>query len=470
MRADAGSQPALVTTKNEGEVGMAQMTDVSTSAQSEVPWYKSLTGSQWRTLIAANLGWLFDGYETYALILTVGPAMHSLLQPSQYSQISTFAGTVISITLLGWGIGGIIGGVVADYFGRRRTMIYAILAYSIMTGLTALSFNWISFAILRLLVGIAIGSEWATGTSMLAELWPQNARGKGAGLMQCGLGIGFFLASFIWLILSGFGPEAWRYMFVIGILPALVTVWIRTSIDESHAWQSVDAQRKDAQARKEQGAALTTHEQALTRFTVADLFVDPTTRRYTIIVFLMSLTTTLAWWGISSWVPPYIGSVAAKAGLPAQQWASYAGMAYNVGAIAGYASLGFLADRFGRKPVVMIFFLLAFLMTPVLFLWTQDLTLLLVAAAVNAFFTLGQYSWMPVWLPELFPTRSRATGLAFTFNAPRFIAFLGPLYAGVLITQFGGFSHAAMTIACIYALGFIATPFLPETNGKPLPA
>ena len=153
-------------------------------------------------LIAANLGWLFDGYETYALILTVGPAMHSLLEPSQYPQIPAFAGTVISITLLGWGIGGIIGGVIADYFGRRRTMIFAILAYSIMTGLTALSFNWISFAVLRFLVGIAIGSEWATGTSMLAELWPQNARGKGAGLMQCGLGIGFFLASLIWLFVA----------------------------------------------------------------------------------------------------------------------------------------------------------------------------------------------------------------------------------------------------------------------------
>jgi MFS family permease len=184
----------------------------------------------------------------------------------------------------------------------------------------------------------------------------------------------------------------------------------------------------------------------------------------------MSLTTTLAWWGISSWVPPYIASVAAKSGLPGPQWASYAGMAYNFGAILGYASLGFLADRFGRKPVVMFYFAVSLLMTPVLFLWTTDLNLLLVAAAVNAFFTLGQYSWMPVWLPELFPTRSRGTGIAFSFNAPRFIAFLGPLFAGQLIVQFGGFSHAAMIISTIYVLGFCVAPFLPETRGKPLPA
>ena len=258
-------------------------------------------------------------------------------------------------------------------------------------------------------------------------------------------------------------------MFVLGILPALLTVWIRTSIDESKAWQEVDAKRREARARKQGGATLSAGDQALVRFTVADLFVEPETRRRTILVFLMSLTTTLAWWGISSWVPPYIASVATKAGLPGPQWASYAGMAYNFGAILGYGSLGFLADRFGRKPITMVYFALAFVMTPVLFLWTQDLNLLLVAAAVNAFFTLGQYSWMPVWLPELFPTRSRATGLAFTFNAPRFIAFLGPLFAGVLIVQFGGFSHAAMLIACIYILGFCVAPFLPETKGKPLP-
>jgi MFS family permease len=185
---------------------------------------------------------------------------------------------------------------------------------------------------------------------------------------------------------------------------------------------------------------------------------------------LGSLTTTLAWWGISTWVPPYVGSVAAKAGLPAQQWASYAALSYNFAAIIGYASFGFIADRFGRKPVTMAFFAMALLLTPVLFLWTQDLYLLLLVAAINGFFSLGQYSWMPVWLPELFPTRVRATGMAFAFNAPRFIAFLGPLLAGQLIVTFGGFGPAATTIATIYVVGFVAVWFLPETRGKELPA
>lgn len=434
-----------------------------------VPWYRALTAGQWRTLAAANLGWLFDGFETYALLLTVAPAMHALLAPTEFAHIPAYAGAVVAITLLGWGIGGFCGGIFADYFGRKRTMIYAILCYALLTGLTALSFNWISFAILRFLVGIAIGSEWSTGTSMMAELWPDRARGKGAGLMQCGLGIGFFLASFLWLFVGGLGPQSWRLMFLVGILPAILTVWIRTAIDESAAWRLTDARRREARARKDAGAGLSADERALTRFTFADLFVEPQTRRHTILAFLMSLSTTLAWWGISSWVPPFVAAAAVKAGLPAAQWASYAGMTYNLGAIVGYIGLGFLADRFGRKPVVMFYFAASLVVTPVLFLWTHDLTLLLVAAAVNGLFTLGQYSWMPVWLPELFPTRSRATGIAFSFNAPRLVAFLGPLFAGTLIVAFGGYSHAAMTIALIYVLGFCVTPLLPETRGKALP-
>ena len=188
-----------------------------TTSAIEGPWYRALSRSQWNALIASNLGWLFDGFETYALILTAGVALRQLLDPSQYGQIPSYIGTVIAITLLGWGIGGMLGGILADYIGRKRTMVIAIIAYSIATGLSAFAFDWISFVALRFLVGIAIGSEWATGSSMLAELWPDRARGKGAGIMQCGLGLGFFLASFTWLFLSQAGPgclalhvRAWR--------------------------------------------------------------------------------------------------------------------------------------------------------------------------------------------------------------------------------------------------------------------
>src|ERR1700754_1241565 len=302
------------------------MTVVATS--SEIPWYRSLSRAQWNTLFASNLGWLFDGFETYALILTVGPALHQLLDPGHYAQIPAYAGTIIAITLLGWGFGGLIGGVLADYIGRKRMMIIAVLAYSLMTGLSAFSFNWISFAILRFMVGLAVGSEWATGSSMMAELWPDNARGKGAGLMQCGLGIGFFVASFVWLFISPLGPGSWRYMFLIGVLPALLTLWIRRAIPESPLWEEIDRKRQEAQQRQRTGSALSEADSKLVRFTLWDLFADEVSRKRTIVVFLMSLTTTVGFWSISTWVPPFVGSLANSQGLNSPQWGSYPGMAY----------------------------------------------------------------------------------------------------------------------------------------------
>jgi len=258
-------------------------------------------------------------------------------------------------------------------------------------------------------------------------------------------------------------------MYLIGVLPALLTLWIRRSIPESVLWEKANERREAALAKKRGGQALSAPDTQLTKFTLTDLFTDPATRGRTIVVFLMSLTTTVGFWSISTWVPPYIGAIAAKEGLQPAQWTSYAGMAYTAGSILGYLSLGFLADAYGRKPVTIGFFLLAYLITPVLFFSTQDLRWLLVLACVNAFFSNGQYTWMPVWLPELYPTRMRATALAFAFNAPRFIAFLGPLLAGTMIVAFGGYGQAAMVLASIYIVGIIAAPFLPETKGRPLP-
>jgi MFS family permease len=436
----------------------------------EVPWYRLLNRAQWNTLIASNLGWMFDGYETFALVMSVGAALRQLLEPAQYGQIPVYAGTLIALTLLGWGIGGLIGGVLADYLGRKRTMMLAILAYSVMTGLSAFAWDWVSFAVLRFLVGLAIGSEWVTGASIVSELWPDKVRGRGVGLMQCGLGIGFFLASFAWLFVGAWGPNSWRYMFLIGVLPALLTLWVRRAIPESERWERVNDQRQAALERKRSGTSLGAQDEALARFTVADLFVEPETRRRVILAFMMSLATTFAFWGISAWIPPYIGAVATKAGLSTQAWQSYAGMALNGAAVFGYAGFGFLADAFGRKPVTIFYVVASLVSVALLFLLAQDLTFMLIGAGLCGIFVSGQYTWMAAWLPELFPTRMRATAAGFVFNMPRLIAWTGPLISGWLITHAGGFSQAAVAISSIYILSLAAAPFLPETKGKPLPA
>jgi len=438
----------------------------SSSAQ---PWYRALNRTQWNTLLASNLGWVFDGFEAYALILTVAVALFQLLPPAQHSRIPAYAGAIIATTLCGWAVGGMSAGILADYIGRKRTMIYAILTYSIMTGLSAFSWSWTSFAVFRFLAGLAIGSEWVTGTSMTAEFWPDKARGKGSGLFQCGFGIGFFLASVVWLFFGATGPGAWRTMYLIGVLPALLTVWIRRAIPESTLWEKANEQRKAAKERTRSGSGATAEDHALTRFTFLDLFATPAVRNRTIIAFLMATTSAVGFWGISTWVPPYIGSVAAKAGLSSPQWASFTGMAYNAGTIAGYIALGFLADAFGRKPVTLAYFAFSLLFTPVLFLWTHGLHLLLVAAAIVGFFGSGQLTWLAAWLPELYPTRMRATAVGFIFNAPRLIAAGGTLMAGTLIVRFGGYGNAAMIVSTIYLLGLAVGPFLPETRGKPLP-
>src|SRR5436309_11740291 len=174
-----------------------------------LPWYRSLSRDQWKVLIASNLGWTFDGFEIFALFLTVGFALRQLLDATQYAAIPEYAGYILAATVFGWATGGVIGGIIADYIGRKRTMMLAILAYSLTTGLSAFAWDWVSFAVLRFLVGVAIGSEWATGASIVSEVWPDHARGKGGGLLQGGFGLGSILASGIWLALTSESIGGW---------------------------------------------------------------------------------------------------------------------------------------------------------------------------------------------------------------------------------------------------------------------
>src|SRR5262249_27334159 len=144
-----------------------------------LPWYRSLNREQWKVLIASNLGWTFDGFEIYSLFVTVGFALKQLLDAAQYSAIPQYAGFILATTVFGWATGGVIGGIIADYIGRKRTMLLAILAYSLTTGLSAFAWDWVSFAVLRVLVRVAIGSEVATGAWSASPLGPAHARRAG---------------------------------------------------------------------------------------------------------------------------------------------------------------------------------------------------------------------------------------------------------------------------------------------------
>src|SRR6516162_1924496 len=439
------------------------------AAIASLPWYRSLSRAQWRVLFASNLGWLFDGFEIYALFLTVGFALHQLLDAAQYAQIPRYAGYVLATTVFGWATGGVIGGIIADYIGRKRTMMLAILAYSLTTALSAVAWNWESFAILRFLVGVGIGSEWVTGASLVSELWPDHARGKGGGLLQSGAGVGSFLASGVWLLIGGLGPSAWRWMYLIGVLPALLVLRIRRSMPESTRWERASEQRRAALAQRRSGATLEAEHAALALFTVADMFLDRSVRRRLVPAFLMMLSVTFGFWGVATFVPTYVGTIAAKAGLSAPYYSAVAGLLGTGIAIFGFISLGFCADWIGRRPTAMIWYAACLILTPVVYMWAGSMGALLVAVTVFGFFTGGIWAWAPIWLPELFPTRMRGTAVAFCFNAPRWISCIGPLIAGTLIVGLGGYGPAATLVGLFFILGIVAAPFLPETNGRPLP-
>ncbi len=441
---------------------MGQAYAAAVPAQS---WTAGLTRSHWKVLTATFLGWIFDGYETYALISVIAPALLTFLLPAERSRLPIYAGLAIGMTLLGWGVGGVIGGIVTDYIGRKRMMLISILGYSLFTGLTALSWSIPALIAFRFLTGLFMGSEWGTGATLMAETWPTGARPKGAGFMQSGFGFGAFLAAIIWYFLRPLGHDAWRWMFVVGIAPAFLVLYIRRSIDESERW--VQAIRQHRWTVTEASSAAP--RGARRPFTLVHVFSDPQGRSRIFMGLALSLATTLGWWAVATLIPGYVGDLARRAGQNGAYWASVAGILYNVGGTLGYLSAGFLADGLGRRGYLMLLYVGSLVMTPAVYLWTHSIPAVLIATAVNGFFTSGSFAWMAVYLPELFATNVRSTAAGFVFNASRFIAFLGPIYAGVLIHKFGGVSSTAVTIALIYVLGILVSPFVPETRGKPIP-
>jgi MFS family permease len=416
-----------------------------TSINVAEPPGQTITRRQWGVLGITMLFWLFDGYETFALLLTLGPSLHQLLPPDQLGSLPRIAAYLISITLFGWAVGGALGGVIGDRLGRRRTMIGAVVLYSIFTGTSALSQSWQILALTRFLTGVGIGAEWAVGTSLLQEIWPERLRTKGAGVLQAGFSGGFVVASLLWLVVGAAFGGSWRWLYAFGILPALCVALLGHNIPESERWTR------------------TTHSLRAIGEALRD------NARNLVVAIIVSISITLGFWAISSWVPTYVATLAP---VPAKAvyYASLAGLLYAIGEIIGCIAFGLLADIWGRRWTLVLYLAGSVLITPVVFLWIHDVTTVVALQIPNGILTGGLYSWFAIHPPELFPTRIRSTAIGLIFNAARFLAMFGPILTSTLIGFFGGYGPAAVSLAGIFVIGIVAVFFLPETKGKPLPA
>jgi MFS family permease len=446
----------------------------TTILQSEIdaPWYAGLTPRHWRILWGSYLGWIFDGYEAVALVYALPLALNSILTPQQAQTKPFYVGAAIGITLLGWGIGGLLGGIAADYIGRKRMMMLSILGYALLTGITAFAMTFWQLALLRFVTGIAIGSEWSTGIALVAETWPNKARPKGCGFLQSGFGGGAVLAAIVWFILAAtnpWGTESWRIMFALGALPAFVCLYLRRALEESERWMIAIREQRWA-ATAEDAAHVEGHRGAQRPFTLAEIFREPESRRRVLLATAMSFATTVGWWAVSSWLPVYTEALAKAASEPAGVWGPRMGIIYNVGAISAYIVSGFIADAMGRRPFLFATFLGSLVTSIWAYAYSGSLTFFMVIAFLNGAFTLGFcFSWMAIYLVELFTPSVRATAASFVFNGARLIAWIFPIIAGQIVVSLGGVAHAALIMSSVYVIGLIVPWFVPETVGRPLP-
>jgi MFS family permease len=420
-------------------------------------WRHGVTRYQWLVLFVAWLGWVFDAMDATIYALVLHPALHQLL-PATGGEVSSeaigwYGGIIFSIFLIGWAVGGVLFGVMADRFGRTRTLVLTILIYAVFTGMAALSHTWWQLGLYRFLTALGIGGEWAAGAALVAEVWPEDKRAKAAGILQSAWAAGFFAAAIINLLLRNHG---WRPIFVVGVAPAVLALLVRMWVKEPERWLRARAAE---------------NLQAPTKLKLTELF-SPMLRRSTFVGSGLAFVAVFGLWGATNWTPTLVRDLPELQGLDSADVTSrvsYAIMLLNVGALVGYLSFGPLADRLGRRAVFAIMCAGSLVMLPVTFLVPRSYLHVLLLLPLLGYFNNGIFSGFPIYLPELYPTRLRATGAGFCFNVGRVLASAGPFLTGWLVVALGGFGRAASAIALIYVVGLILLPFAPETKGKPLP-
>jgi MFS family permease len=441
---------------------------------------RQATPGQRRTLLAAALGWALDAFDAmlYALVLA--------LLIRDFGMSKTTAGLLGTLTLLASGLGGVMFGFLADRMGRKRALMASILTYSVCSFASGLATSIAMLAAARFVLGLGMGGEWNTGAALVAETWPTELRAKAIAIVQSSWAIGFAVAALV------AGPVAryfgWRAVFFVGILPALLILWMRRGVPESRIWEErrisqgeikishapqIAAMKRGApeghSGSRSAAQTVSTDGKDSTSFssTFRSIFRSPYLRSTTALL-LFNFFCLFAWWGLFTWMPPYLS-------LPVSQGGRGFGVMGTTtlvvvlnlfGMLPGYASFGWAADRVGRKKACIFYSLTAAFVIP-LYAIARSPAALMVLGTVVAFFGTGLFSGSGIIGSEIFPTSLRARGLGFTYNGARTLSSVSPLIIG-RIGQARGLGWAFCLCAAGYLLAALMTTQLPETKGRDL--
>jgi MFS family permease len=410
------------------------------------PAPSQITSVQKRTLLAAALGWMLDAFDSmlYALVLTY--VMRDL------GMTKSVAGLLNSLTLVASGIGGVGFGFIADRIGRKQALMLSILTYSVCSFASGLSNSIPMLALFRFILGLGMGGEWNTGATLVAETWPTELRARAIAMVQSAWAIGYACAALVAGVVLHYA--SWRMVFFVGILPALVTLWIQKDVPESELWKqrfSV-ANKIDASSGSDVSG-------------FGRIFRAPYVRN-TFALLLLNFFGMFAWWGLFTWMPPYLS-------LPVEQGGRGFGVMGTttllillnlVGMFPGYASFGWVADRLGRRKSFIVYTFLAGVLVP-LYALAREPWALLVLGALVAFFGTGFFSGSGIMGSELFPTSVRARALGFTYNGARAMSAVAPFVIG-RVGEVKGLSWAFYLCAVSFLLASLVAAQLPETKGK----
>jgi len=354
------------------------------------------------------------------------------------------AGVLGSITLISAAIGGLAFGVIADRYGRTSALMASVLLYAIATAVCGFAQNLVQLAVARIFVGFGMGGEWASGASLVSETWPDEHRGKALGLMQSFWAVGYALAAITAAVVMPRG--GWRAVFFVGVLPALITLWIQRNVQEPDVWQ---------------------RSRSASKSYVAD-FAGMFRGRFqtlTAAITLMNSCTLFAWWGFNVWVPAYLSLPVTEGGIGLSvRMMTALVVAMQVGMWCGYITFGFVSDAIGRKRTYVTF-LLAATVLMLAYGSTRSPFILLLLGPLVAFFGTGYYSGFGALTAEVYETRVRATAQGFTYNVGRIASAAAPFAVGSL-AQRHGFSVAFQLAAFAFLLAAVLWLWIPETSGR----